>query len=361
MSLPTDNPLRKKSKTPISRKDLIRVVTTPLGFFVLVVLVVEAFLTMIAVYTDDGDRTLAIQGCLALIFVLVVVVGLLAFFRPNSLTGKEPENLRTISKQLQRIEDELLHRDQTARYGSSGLLIAALLGLQDSPDSLSHCHAGGLTISSILLGNIPNTANEFSDLFHGKRTDATLTEHHVVDNFLRNLLRTLPVGSVWLGVTQLQSPDAWQELTANVAYYDFQTNVVRRVGNQELTYFRLWNFADDKHLRDPEIESIMRKQQEAGLQIRFTHKAALDDLSLIWVPKHKTKKALTLGDSPVDDIEAKANLLRPLCAIKFRNPRGGRELEEIKVYAPKSREFTELRRDFREGWESGKSIPVGPK
>ncbi len=85
------------------RVDIIRAVQTPLGFFVLVVLVVEVTLGVFAGIGKGFDRTLSLSGMIALIFVLIGVVAILAYFRPEALFGKRGEVMDTTSTGTQKI------------------------------------------------------------------------------------------------------------------------------------------------------------------------------------------------------------------------------------------------------------------
>jgi hypothetical protein len=73
-----------------SRANIIQTVQTPLGFFVLVVLVVEIILGVLASSSEGGERTYLVLGMLGLIFLLVIIVALLAAFRPGALQGTQP-------------------------------------------------------------------------------------------------------------------------------------------------------------------------------------------------------------------------------------------------------------------------------
>jgi ubiquinone/menaquinone biosynthesis C-methylase UbiE len=71
-----------------SRTSLIQTVTNPLGFFVLVVLIVEALLaTILVLERAPNQEELLIRGMLLLIFVLVMLVAGMAVFRPAALYG----------------------------------------------------------------------------------------------------------------------------------------------------------------------------------------------------------------------------------------------------------------------------------
>jgi len=75
------------SESSQSRMNIIKTVQTPLGFFVLIVLVVEGILGIVAGLGEGADRTLAIRGMLAIIAVLILAVFCLAWRKPGNLMG----------------------------------------------------------------------------------------------------------------------------------------------------------------------------------------------------------------------------------------------------------------------------------
>lgn len=72
-----------------SRVTIISAVQTPLGFFVLVVLIVEIIFGILTNFSSGNDKTYLIIGMLALIFLLVFIVAGMAVFRPMALYGKQ--------------------------------------------------------------------------------------------------------------------------------------------------------------------------------------------------------------------------------------------------------------------------------
>jgi len=70
------------------RSSIIETVKTPLGFFALVVLVVEALLGSLAFATSGPDRALLIRIIPAILSGLVVLVALIALLRPEALWGQ---------------------------------------------------------------------------------------------------------------------------------------------------------------------------------------------------------------------------------------------------------------------------------
>jgi hypothetical protein len=83
--------MNQPDKTEQSEKDtkanIINLVKTPLNFFVLVILIVEVVFGISASISSGSDKTYLIVGMLILIFLLVLIVAGMAFFRPASLYG----------------------------------------------------------------------------------------------------------------------------------------------------------------------------------------------------------------------------------------------------------------------------------
>jgi hypothetical protein len=67
------------------RVPIISAVRTPLGFFTLGLLTLEAGLLIVASKATEPHRIGLFWGCLVLIFLTIVIVGLLAAFRPQFL------------------------------------------------------------------------------------------------------------------------------------------------------------------------------------------------------------------------------------------------------------------------------------
>ena len=79
--MPAKPPKQKRS----DRVAIISAVKTYLGFFVLVVLVVEAVLGALALKTQGGNQLVALYGMLFVIVTLIVVVSFFAYRKPEAL------------------------------------------------------------------------------------------------------------------------------------------------------------------------------------------------------------------------------------------------------------------------------------
>ena len=60
---------------------------TPLGFFIFVVLIVDAIIGVLAGFSGSADRSALVEVMAAIIVLLIGVVALLAWFRPEALMG----------------------------------------------------------------------------------------------------------------------------------------------------------------------------------------------------------------------------------------------------------------------------------
>ena len=80
----------KTNSEQSNRLGIIKTVQTPLGFFTLTVLIVELILGFAMNSTQGQGTWFLIVSMITLIFSLVAIVALLAFFRPEALSGKRP-------------------------------------------------------------------------------------------------------------------------------------------------------------------------------------------------------------------------------------------------------------------------------
>ncbi len=86
-----------------SEKDkhkLIEAITAPLGFFVLALLIVEAFLATVLVGTtlENTDKVNGMYLGVGLFIFLTIVVAILVWFKPDNLTFDKEAHLRNRGK-----------------------------------------------------------------------------------------------------------------------------------------------------------------------------------------------------------------------------------------------------------------------
>jgi len=109
--MPTDigsSPSEKQ--VTAGRAGIIEAVKTPLGFYSLVVLVVEAILAAIAGISEGFDRTLTIACMMVVIIGLILIVAYFSVRHPGALLGKEKQV--DVGPQLAPLKAEIQHLTQ---------------------------------------------------------------------------------------------------------------------------------------------------------------------------------------------------------------------------------------------------------
>ena len=267
------------------------------------------------------------------------------------------EKLRKVDLIADRMQQINAHMDQLdviARYGRAPVHLARL---QSQGQEWTHGRAGGETLTDALLEVYGRAAEGLYNMTRGSSESVVVSEYHLVDRFLENLIKNLPAGSVWLGVTKLQNADAWTKGFGEEAYLRFQELVERQTRRHAIHFFRLWCF-DDANRRDM-MMPVLATQLKAGLHIRSIISAEIPDMSLIWIPRVASDKIASNGDlrGLLDSINSDASPYQPLCAIEF-TARGGRELDKMTIHAPGSEQFTTLRLMYTRSWDRAAQLAV---
>ena len=91
-----------KAKSPESRSELLRAVTSPLNFFSLVVMAVEAVVGATALLGKLSEPHLfdVIMGMLAILVLLISAVGFITYTRPRHLSPEMAEALEKSDEAL---------------------------------------------------------------------------------------------------------------------------------------------------------------------------------------------------------------------------------------------------------------------
>jgi hypothetical protein len=84
-----------------NRRGLIQAITDPLRLFALVVLAVEAMVLGSANITSNPQNQFMLYaGAVAIVLVTIIMVGVIAFIRPDALRGQSPVNLLGLGDSL---------------------------------------------------------------------------------------------------------------------------------------------------------------------------------------------------------------------------------------------------------------------
>lgn len=80
-------------KATETRSNIINAVRSPLGFFTLIALIVEAGLGAIVLNVTGNAQLIALYGMIGTLVLLIIIVGLIGVFRPESLNLSEKQCL----------------------------------------------------------------------------------------------------------------------------------------------------------------------------------------------------------------------------------------------------------------------------
>ncbi len=261
--------------------------------------------------------------------------------------------LESSNKALAKLDEmasQLARLNLVAKYGSSAVWLAQLLHPHDDggTDKYPHCRAGGEALSQLLLNTYTQNAVDFHELRRGDRGEVRLKEYSVINLFLKNLVTSLPPGSVWFGVSRLQDSRAWKKESAEESYLGFEKELEDRAKTQVLTCFRVLCFENEA--RSDRMARVAQRQIKNGLHVRRRINSAETDLSLIWVPTSKIKPRSRLQD-PLKFLEDSTANFEPLCCLEF-TIRGGREVDTVTLSPGFSEKFSDLKDEFRDNWEN---------
>lgn len=92
------------NKEKLDRANIIQSIETPIGFFTLVVLMVEAILALVLFNVSEADRTLIVRSMIAILFIVISVVSILAFTKPNLFLLNKSKNSK-LSSDVNNIDD----------------------------------------------------------------------------------------------------------------------------------------------------------------------------------------------------------------------------------------------------------------
>ena len=182
-----------------SRPDIIRAVSTPLGFFSLVVLVVEVILGLVAATATGTERTVTVFVMLGVIVGLVGIVAYFAYNRPEALAGQrhqtqvDTEQLTApLKADMQRLLDEkqrLAHENdrlaaELDRLASVRLQVLSVLGAQSADVSM--------LISRLVATNDPKGEMIVKSVVGGLVQDGTIEQDKMRSEGYYRLRKSVP-------------------------------------------------------------------------------------------------------------------------------------------------------------------------
>jgi hypothetical protein len=209
---------------------------------------------------------------------------------------------------------------------------------------------------SLVTNYAPELADSIERLARDQFVEVRITDRAPILELLSDIATQMPDNGVWLGLSRLQNPAAWNYGTEVPARWN-QT-LQDKVRQKKIHVVRLWALEREDSL-DPMREE-MRRQQCSGIKVKVLDSDAYRrlqtraaDLSLIWIPDdldaHLDPERL-YGD-PIGELQRAG--YRPMRALEFET-RAGVFLEGVRIL---DKLGTERRHaDFAACWSAASAV-----
>jgi hypothetical protein len=190
----------ESSNKPAERGSIIESVKTPLGFFTLGVLVVEAIMGMLIPIVEGTNQTLLIVGMIAVLLFLFLLVSWILLFKAEVL---RPRSAGALDEDVQALVEYSEHNAALARYLVGRWRYEAITEIGDKPavKTSGTCDISMSNISLELDGNWADEDTDSAGSWHARQL--SLSEHELV--YLFEAPEKFGVASE--GVTKLRITD----------------------------------------------------------------------------------------------------------------------------------------------------------
>jgi hypothetical protein len=271
----------------------------------------------------------------------VTVVGLALFLVGIVLS------LRDIQSQLKEQRDEhaiLLAHRIVAEAGAHRAVDPGTIFIRATCD----------VIRGILSDYIPNVAQSLKRHVENPSVEIVVADKSPVFDLMYRLGDSLPDRCVWMGITLLESPAAW-EAPIDDRFVDFRDLMRRRAKEKQLNVLRLYYF------QTPEAFTRMKPQLEVesanGIKVKYLigGEEPPPDISLLWLPpRNGTARSSTWTDAPT--ASARSLNYVPLCLLVYAT-RVGALLTSLNMSAGNARSFAIMENRFSNFWS--RATPLG--
>ncbi len=163
---PQDNKQPLLSNETGSRVNVINAVQTPLGFFVLALLIIEGGLGLVAGFSSGSDKTYLFVAMVILVFLLVVIVAIMATIKPSALLGKQAsrEEQKTLSDTQTINPIYSIPRRKSARFAQITVILLIVLAVSGGGFALITGKISPMSKSPVVIAGLYKGSINNSDL-----------------------------------------------------------------------------------------------------------------------------------------------------------------------------------------------------
>lgn len=213
-----------------------------------------------------------------------------------------------------------------------------------------HVSAASDVVHDLLSEYLPKLTDSLRKVRADPKVTIEVDDHSPIHDLMYRLGRTLPIGSVWMGITLLESKAAWDAPEGD-RFRDFKETMRSRAATHELRVLRLYYFHDSEALNA--LMNDMIEEARCRIDVRYLVGGASvpPDISLLWVPSKRGAARPVAAPAGPDILDAvKGPGYDPLCALEYAT-RGGTLLTRLAVHPVASQNFEKLYGRFARFWE----------
>lgn len=247
--------------------------------------------------------------------------------------------------------EELTNHIQDLETEAKSKISQRALNKTSAIKKVPHVFAGH-TIADASYRHTNEFVGDLVGVYKRNRSEIKIDEHFVINEWLAKLSSCLENGSVWMGITHLDS--GWTEGGADPGFLNFSQTLENRSKKKQLIILRLYCLREMKALE--ELKKHFLEVKKSGIVARYcivpNVANAPPDITILWSkPRDFLDRRST--NSPAATIAGRSAL--PLCAMEFTT-RHGRSVSEVRVHDGKSDEFDKLKAIYDDAWSKGRSL-----
>jgi hypothetical protein len=218
-----------------------------------------------------------------------------------------------------------------------------------------YVRAAGEVLQNIVSDYIPRIAGTIDQFLKNPEGNIEVDDHSPIFSLIYRVGKNLPVGSAWLGITHMDSREAWTH-SLDDGLIQFRDLMRTRAKAIELEVYRLYYFENDN--RRLALEPELQAETLSKIEVRTLTgaKQTPPDISVIFVPRNgraqgrsreKPREPINKTDDPIG---ALMTTHTPLCVMQYET-RAGALVTRLVINAGASDSFEWAAGQFTKWWK----------
>lgn len=208
-------------------------------------------------------------------------------------------------------------------------------------------------LDEMIKSYVPNISHNLQGLAKNDSLELEIQDHSPIFELMYKMGRYLPKKGAWMGITRLQSSEAWTN-PYDKQFIHFRDLMRESAKKGEMSVLRLYFFETKEAYKN--LKSVLEDEVENNIVTRYLIGGKPPpDISILWIPpKNLNIDEDSMNDHHDDPISRAFSLgYEPICLLDY-DTYSGSLLTKMTICRPASKLFKGRVIDFRESWKSGK-------